>query len=105
VRYVLEGSVRKAVEKVRITGQLIDPVTGAHIWADRSERDLTDVFAFQDEVAVAVVSAIQPKLFQSEIAMAARRWPGNLTVQRSRFTERPAKGRPKRFEWLIVLWS
>jgi adenylate cyclase len=50
VRYVLEGSVRKPAGKVRITGQLIDAVTGAHIWADRFERDLTDVFALQDEV-------------------------------------------------------
>jgi adenylate cyclase len=80
VRYVLEGSVRKAAGKVRITGQLIDAVTGAHIWADRFERDLTDVFALQDEVTVAVVSAIQPKLFQTEIAMAARRRPENLTA-------------------------
>jgi adenylate cyclase len=80
VRYVLEGSVRKAAGKVRITGQLIDAVTGAHIWADRFERDLTDVFALQDEVTVAVVSAIQPKLVQTEIAMAARRRPENLTA-------------------------
>jgi adenylate cyclase len=79
VRYVLEGSVRKASGKVRITGQLIDAVTGAHIWADRFERDLTDVFALQDEVTVAVVSAIEPKLLQAEIAMAARRRPENLT--------------------------
>ena len=79
VRYVLEGSVRKAAGKVRITGQLIDAVTGAHIWADRFERDLTDVFALQDEVTVAVVSAIQPKLLQTEIAMATRR-PENLTA-------------------------
>ena len=80
VRYVLEGSVRKAAGKVRIAGQLIDAVTGAHIWADRFERDLTDVFALQDEVTVAVVSAIEPKLVQTEIAMAARRRPENLTV-------------------------
>jgi adenylate cyclase len=80
VRYVLEGSVRKASGKVRITGQLIDAVTGAHIWADRFERDLTDVFALQDEVTVAVVSAIQPKLLQTEIALAARRRPENLTA-------------------------
>jgi adenylate cyclase len=77
VRYVLEGSVRKASGKVRITGQLIDALTGAHIWADRFERDLTDIFALQDEVTVAVVSAIQPKLLQTEIAMAARRRPEN----------------------------
>ena len=80
VRYVLEGSVRKASGKVRITGQLIDAVTGAHIWADRFERDLTDVFALQDEVTVAVVSAIEPKMLQTEIAMATRRRPENLTA-------------------------
>src|SRR6185312_5785170 len=80
VRYVLEGSVRKASGKVRITGQLIDAITGAHIWADRFERDLTDVFALQDEVTVAVVSAIQPKIIQTEIALAARRRPENLTA-------------------------
>ena len=80
VRYVLEGSVRKASNKVRIAGQLIDAITGVHIWADRFERDLTDVFALQDEVTVAVVSAIQPKLLQTEIAMAARRRPENLTA-------------------------
>jgi TolB-like protein/Flp pilus assembly protein TadD len=80
VRYVLEGSVRKASGKVRITGQLIDAATGAHIWADRFERDLTDIFALQDEVTVAVVSAIQPKLLQTEIAMATRRRPESLTA-------------------------
>src|SRR6516225_5011750 len=80
VRYVLEGSVRRAAGKVRIAGQLIDAVTGAHIWADRFERDLTDVFALQDEVTVAVVSAIQPKLLQTEIAMATRRRAENLTA-------------------------
>ena len=80
VRYVLEGSVRKASGKVRIAGQLIDAVTGAHIWADKFERDLTDIFALQDEVSVAVVSAIQPKLLQTEIEMATRRPPENLTA-------------------------
>jgi adenylate cyclase len=80
VRYVLGGSVRKASGKVRITGQLIDAVTGAHLWADRFERDLTDVFALQDEVTIAVVSAIQPKMLQTEIEMATRRRPENLTA-------------------------
>ena len=80
VRYVLEGSVRKAAGTVRITGQLIDAVTGTHIWADRFERELTDIFALQDEVTVSVVSAIQPKLLQTEIAMATRRRPENLTA-------------------------
>jgi adenylate cyclase len=72
--------VRKGSGKVRIAGQLIDAVTGTHLWADRFERDLTDIFALQDEVTVAVVSAIQPKLLQTEIAMAARRRPENLTA-------------------------
>ncbi|WP_426611406.1 winged helix-turn-helix domain-containing tetratricopeptide repeat protein [Bradyrhizobium sp. McL0616] len=80
VRYVLEGAVRKAAGKVRITGQLTDAVTGANIWADRFERDLTDVFALQDEVTVAVVSTIRPKLVQAEIEMAVRRRPENLTA-------------------------
>src|SRR6185503_10237778 len=80
VRYVLEGSVRKASGKVRITGQLIDAVTGAHIWGDRFERDLTDIFALQDEVTLAVVSAIQPKMLQTEIELATRRRPKNLTA-------------------------
>jgi TolB-like protein/Tfp pilus assembly protein PilF len=80
VRYVLEGAVRKASGKVRITGQLIDAVTGAHLWADRFERDLTDIFALQDEVALAVVSAVQPKMLQTEIEMATRRRPENLTA-------------------------
>jgi adenylate cyclase len=80
VRYVLEGSVRKAAGKVRITGQLIDAITGAHIWADRFERDLTDIFALQDDVTVAVVSAIRPKLLQTEIARATRRRPENPTA-------------------------
>jgi adenylate cyclase len=80
VRYVLEGAVRKASGKVRITGQLIEAATGAHIWADRFERDMTDIFALQDDITVAVVSAIQPKLFQAEIAMATRRRPEDLTA-------------------------
>jgi adenylate cyclase len=79
VRYVLEGSVRRAAGKVRITGQLIDATTGAHLWADRFEGDLSDVFALQDEVTVNVVSAIQPKLLQTEIDLAARR-PNNLSA-------------------------
>ena len=80
VCYVLEGSVRKASGKVRITGQLIDAITGAHVWGDRFEHDLTDVFALQDEVTTAVVAAIQPKLLKTEIARAARRRPENLSA-------------------------
>lgn len=80
VRYVLEGSVRKASGKVRITGQLIDAVSGVHIWADRFERDIADVFALQDELTVAVVSAIEPKMLQTEIAKATRQRPENLSA-------------------------
>jgi adenylate cyclase len=80
VRYVLEGSVRKASGKVRITGQLIDAVTRAHLWADRFDGDLNDIFTLQDEVTVAVVSAIEPKLWRTEIGIATRRRPENLSA-------------------------
>jgi TolB-like protein/Flp pilus assembly protein TadD len=79
VRYVLEGSVRKAAGKVRIIGQLIDAATGMHIWADQFEGDLSDIFALQDRMTESVVSAIQPKLLQTEIDLATRR-PNNLSA-------------------------
>ena len=62
VRYVLEGSVRKAGNRVRVTGQLIDATSGAHIWADRFDRDLTDIFAVQDELTQVIISALKVKL-------------------------------------------
>ena len=73
VRYVLEGSLRKAGNRVRITGQLIDTTTGAHIWADRFDGALHDIFELQDQIASSVVGAIEPKLRQSEIERAARK--------------------------------
>jgi adenylate cyclase len=73
VRYVLEGSVRKGGSRVRITGQLIDTATGAHIWADRFDGALDDIFDLQDRVASSVVGAIEPKLRQSEIERATRK--------------------------------
>jgi len=73
VRYVLEGSVRKAGNRVRITGQLIDTSTGAHIWAERFDGALDDIFELQDQVASGVVGAIEPKLRQSEIERASRK--------------------------------
>jgi adenylate cyclase len=78
VRYVLEGSVRKAGNRVRITGQLIDTTTGAHIWADRFDGALDDIFDLQDQVASNVVGAIEPKLRQSEIERASRKPTANL---------------------------
>jgi TolB-like protein len=73
VRYVLEGSVRKAGNRVRITGQLIDTSTGSHLWADRFDGSIEDIFALQDEVMAKVVAAIAPKLEQAEIERAKRK--------------------------------
>src|SRR6184192_2341804 len=73
VRYVLEGSVRKAGDRVRITGQLIDTATGAHIWADRFDGPLDDIFEVQDQIAGSVAGAIQPKLRHAEIERASRK--------------------------------
>ena len=73
VRYVLEGSVRKAGNRVRITGQLIDTASGSHIWANRFDSALDDIFELQDQVASSVVGAIEPKLQLSEIKRAIRK--------------------------------
>jgi len=73
VRYVLEGSVRKGGDRVRITGQLIDALTGIHLWADRFDGALDNVFNLQDQVASSVAGAIEPKLRQSEIERASRK--------------------------------
>ncbi len=73
VRYVLEGSVRKASGKVRITGQLIEATTGAHLWADRFDGLLDDIFALQDKVTSSVVAAIAPRLVQAEIDRSERK--------------------------------
>jgi len=73
VRYVLEGSVRKAGNRVRITGQLIDVTTGTHLWADRFEGTLGDIFELQDQVATSVVGAIAPQLERAEIERAKRK--------------------------------
>ena len=78
VRYVLEGSVRKAGNRVRITGQLIDATTGAHVWADRFEGSLDDIFDLQDRVASNVVGAIEPKLQKSEIERVTRKPAASL---------------------------
>ena len=73
VRYVLEGSVRKAGDRVRITGQLIDAATGVHLWADRFDGSLKDVFELQDRVASSVAGVIEPTLQAAEIRRAAER--------------------------------
>ena len=74
----VEGSVRKEGERVRITAQLIDVATGSHLWAERYDRDLADVFAVQDEITDAIVAAIEPKLYAAENFRARRKAPENL---------------------------
>jgi adenylate cyclase len=66
VRYILEGSVRKGGNRVRITSQLVDATTGNHLWAERYDGDLTDIFTLQDEITKKVVAAIEPKLLEAE---------------------------------------
>jgi TolB-like protein len=78
VGYVVEGSVRKVGERVRITAQLNDVATGSHIWAERYDRDLADVFAVQDEITEAIVAAIEPQLYAAENFRARRKPPDSM---------------------------
>jgi len=78
VRYILEGSVRKASNSVRVTGQLIEAATGVHVWADRYDRTLDDIFAIQDDLTMSVVAAVEPSLRQAEIERVKRKRPDNL---------------------------
>jgi TolB-like protein/class 3 adenylate cyclase len=80
VRYVLEGSIRKASNRIRVTGQLVDTLTGNHIWAERYDRVLEDIFAVQEEVTQAIVAAIAPQIEATEQSKATRRRPDNLTA-------------------------
>src|SRR5215218_7724024 len=78
VGYVIEGSVRKDGDQVRITAQLNDVVTGSHLWAERYDRNLADVFAVQDEITQAVVAAIEPQLYAAENFRSQRKTPDNM---------------------------
>ncbi len=78
VRYVLEGSVRTAGPRIRITGQLIDAGTGKHIWAERYDRDLQDIFAVQDDITERVVAAVEPHLYAEEGFRASSRPPDSI---------------------------
>jgi TolB-like protein len=78
VGYVLEGSVRKAGDSVRITAQLNDATTGSHIWAERYDRRLADIFAVQDEITEAIVAAIEPHVYAAENFRAQRKPPDSL---------------------------
>ena len=79
-RYVLEGSVRKAGDRVRITGQLIDGRSGIHLWAERYDRDYQDLFAVQDEITTRIVAAIEPEMSSAEIRQINKRPPGSFTA-------------------------
>lgn len=78
VRYVLEGSIRKSSNRIRVTGQLIDTLTGNHIWAERYDRVLEDVFAVQEELTQAIVAAIAPQIEAAEITRSLRKRPDSL---------------------------
>jgi adenylate cyclase len=78
VRYVIEGSVRKATNRVRITAQLVDATTGRHVWAERYDRQLEDIFELQDEMAQTIVGAVEPELSAAERERAARKPPESL---------------------------
>jgi adenylate cyclase len=78
VRYVLEGSLRKAGNRVRVTAQLVEAATGNHVWAERYDRDLADIFAVQDEITTEVTVAIAPAIADAELQRAMRRPPDSL---------------------------
>ncbi|MBT8350949.1 MAG: tetratricopeptide repeat protein, partial [Deltaproteobacteria bacterium] len=80
VRYVLEGSVRKTEDRVRVTAQLIDAISGHHLWAERYDRDLKDIFALQDEITLKIVTAMQVKLTDGEQARLWSKKIGNLDL-------------------------
>jgi TolB-like protein len=78
VRYVLEGSVRKSGNRIRITAQLVEAATGNHLWAERYDRDLADIFAVQDEITERVVAAVEPELYAAEQVRSQSKPPGSL---------------------------
>lgn len=80
VRYILEGSVRRAGQRVRVTALLLEAATGAHLWADTFDREMVDIFRLQDEITEQVVGAIEPAMLHSEGARIARKNVGDLTA-------------------------
>ncbi|MBZ9967201.1 winged helix-turn-helix domain-containing tetratricopeptide repeat protein [Mesorhizobium sp. BR1-1-2] len=105
VRYVLEGSVRRAGGSVRVTGQMIDTSTGAHIWAERFDRASADIFALQDEIALAAVGAIAPSLRRVEIERVKRKRPDSLDAYDLVLRAQPDvdSGMPERVAQALVL--
>jgi adenylate cyclase len=78
VRYLLEGSLRKSGNRIRVTAQLVEAENGKHVWADRYDRDLADIFALQDEITEAVTIAVAPAIAEAELHRAMRKPPGSL---------------------------
>src|SRR5207244_11804663 len=78
VRYVVEGSVRRSGDQVRISAQLNDVTTGSHLWAERYDRSIADVFAVKDEITEAIVAAVEPHLYAAESFRAQHKAPGRL---------------------------
>ncbi len=104
VSHVLEGSVRKAGGRVRITAQLIDGATGGHLWAERYDRDLTDIFALQDEIAAAIVEALKLKLLPEEKKVIERRGTSNLEAYDLYLRgTRPAFAQDERRDRIVLL--
>ena len=106
VSHVLEGSVRKAGDRVRITAQLIDAATGGHVWADRYDRDLTDIFAIQDEISKAIVAALRVKLLPDEKKAIETRGTSNVEAYNLYLLARQqlvdgAFGDPRRDETIV----
>jgi hypothetical protein len=77
-RYVLEGSVRQAANRVRVTGQLIDTTLGNHLWADRYDRELADIFQVQDEITSSVIGSVGPQILVAEAARVRRKPPQSI---------------------------
>jgi TolB-like protein len=105
VRYVLEGSVRKAKSVVRINVQLVDTSTGVYVWTERYDRKFDDIFALQDEIALSVVGAIEPSLFRAEAERVKRKRPGSLDAYDLVLRAQPDvySGMPERATKALVL--
>ena len=93
VRYVLEGSVRKSGNRIRVTAQLVEAATGNHVWAERYDRDLADIFAVQDEITERVVAAIEPELYAAENVRSQSKPPDSLDAWECVIRALPASAR------------
>jgi adenylate cyclase len=103
VRYVLEGSVRRAGDRLRVTGQLVDADTGAHLWAEHMDGEIADVFALQDRVTEAVVAAIGPEIEGAEISRAVAKRPESLTAYDFMLRAMAALNRAQVLEAIVLL--